>query len=339
MQNPSSSAPSKFSIKTLFSAKIGGWLIPLGGLAALLSGVSGGVALLGGVLIGVIWGNPWIATTRKLTKRLLAAAVVGLGAGMNLVEVAKMGMSGFGYTFVSIAASITLGVLLARWLCVDRNTGLLITVGTAICGGSAIAAAAPVMGADDEEMTVSLATVFLLNGLALFIFPAVGHLVELGQADFGLWAALAIHDTSSVVGASMAYGQEALKIGTTIKLTRALWIVPVTFGLGVYLARLRTSREGLESDDAPGAKPKRPWFILGFLAVAALVTFIPALRPAGEFVSQAAEKAMVLILFLIGAGLTRSTLKGLSLRPVIMGVLLWLIVASTSLLLIAAPWG
>ncbi|AWV91390.1 YeiH family protein [Bradymonas sediminis] len=338
MHDSNSQAASNYTIKALLTTQAGWWVIPLGGAIALLSGVSGGVSLLGGVVLGVLLGNPWIATTRKLTKRLLAAAVVGLGAGMNLVEVARMGASGFVYTFVSIGASLLVGVWLARWLRVQRNTGLLITVGTAICGGSAIAAAAPVLAADDEQMTVSLATVFLLNGLALFIFPPIGHAFGLGQADFGLWAALAIHDTSSVVGASMTYGQEALKIGTTIKLTRALWIVPVTVGLGMYVARSRDTESQPPASAGAAAKPSRPWFILGFLLVAAMVTVFPALRPAGQVVSQVAEKAMVLILFLIGAGLTRETLTGLSPRPLVQGVVLWVIVASASLLFIAAPW-
>lgn len=204
-----------------------------------------------------------------------------------------------------------------------RDAALLITVGTAICGGSAIAAAAPVIRAKHHEVTVSLATIFLLNAVALLVFPALGTRLGLSQDQFGLWSALAIHDTSSVVGATMQYGARALEVGTTVKLARALWIVPLTVALGAFY---RPS-----GDAAEAGKPKRPWFILGFLAAAALVTFFPSLRPAGAVLGTGAKRLLILTLFLIGSGLTASSLKSVGARPLVMGVVLWLLTASATL--------
>ncbi|BDG09140.1 YeiH family protein [Anaeromyxobacter paludicola] len=300
-------------------------LLPACAAAALLvPQVSSGAALLGGAALALTLGNPWPASTRRAVKRLLPLAVVGLGGGMDLRAVLATGARGFGYTLVSIAACLAVGRLLARALRVENNTGLLITVGTAICGGSAIAAAAPVVRAEEHETSVALATVFVLNGLALLIFPAIGHRAGLEQGQFGVWAALAIHDTSSVVGASLQYGQRALQVATSIKLARALWIVPVTLALGVAVGRRR-------QDGAAAAPGARPWFILGFVVLAALVTFAPALRPAGHLASEAAKRVMVLVLFLIGAGLSRDALRALGLRPVAHGVLLWVAVGVASL--------
>ncbi|HTP52889.1 MAG TPA: putative sulfate exporter family transporter, partial [Anaeromyxobacteraceae bacterium] len=219
-------------------------------------------ALLAGVAVALTFRNPWPARTKALTPRLLAVSVVGLGAAMNLRTVAIAGLQGFGYTLAGIACTLALGAAITRLLAVRRETGILVSVGTAICGGSAIAAAAPVIGAGDDETSASLGIVFLLNALALLVFPPVGHLLGLSQHAFGLWAALAIHDTSSVVGASATYGREALEIATTTKLARALWIVPVTLLLGAIIARERHAQ-------AVKPRAKRPWFILGFLAAAA----------------------------------------------------------------------
>ena len=190
-----------------------------------------------GMAFGLTFGAPMAATSRKASRNLLALTVVGLGAGMDLRVVARAGLDGLGYTVAGIAACLGLGAALMRLLRVERNTGLLISVGTAICGGSAIAAVAPSLRPRDHEVAVALATVFLLNALALFVFPAVGRALDLDEARFGLWAALAIHDTSSVVGAAAAYGDHALEVATTVKLARALWIVPVGLALGVWAAR------------------------------------------------------------------------------------------------------
>jgi uncharacterized integral membrane protein (TIGR00698 family) len=219
---------------------------------------------------------------------------------------------------------LALGWWLARLLKVERDAGLLISVGTAICGGSAIAAVAPVLRAKEHEISVALATVFLLNAVALVIFPPIGHAVGLGQEAFGLWSALAIHDTSSVVGAGLAYGPRALEVATTVKLARALWIVPLTLGIGWMVAR-----KGQASADAPPVK--KPWFIAGFLAMAALVTFIPALHTGGHVIAAAAQRVLVLTLFLIGAGLSREALRTVGLRPFLQGLVLWLIVGSLGL--------
>jgi uncharacterized integral membrane protein (TIGR00698 family) len=306
---------------------VGRWLVPAGATVALLPQVSSGAALVLGAGIALAFGNPWLARTRRVQKLLLPAAVVGLGAAMDLGVVLRTGLQGFGYTVVSIGATLGAGLLLARWLRVGGNTGTLIAVGTAICGGSAIAAAAPVLEADEHEMTVSLGTVFLLNGLALLAFPPLGRLAGLGQDQFGIWAALAIHDTSSVVGAALAYGSRALEVATAIKLARALWIVPLVLLLGWW--RHRGGGEGR-------ARPPRPWFILGFVLVAALVTWVPALRPAGRLVAAGARQAMVLTLFLVGAGLSREALRQVGARPLVMGGLLWVLVSAAVLGALAA---
>jgi uncharacterized integral membrane protein (TIGR00698 family) len=292
--------------------------------------VPGWVALLCGVALALTAGNPWPGRTRALTPRLLAVSVVGLGAAMDLRAVARVGLQGFGYTLVGISATLALGALLARVLSVPRTTGMLVAVGTAICGGSAIAAVAPAIGADDDETSASLGIVFLLNAVALLLFPPVGHWMGLSPHAFGLWAALAIHDTSSVVGAASAYGPGALLVATTTKLARALWIVPVTLLLGALAARR----------GAAGARSRarRPWFILGFLAAAAVVTALPALRPAGHLVAEAARRLLVLTLFLLGLGLSRDALRRVGARPLAMGVLLWLAARTATLGALRAAW-
>jgi uncharacterized integral membrane protein (TIGR00698 family) len=287
-------------------------------------------ALLAGMAVALALENPWAARTRTWTPRLLALSVMGLGAAMNLRTVAVVGLQGFGYTLVGITCTLGLGILLGRALSVRRATGTLVSVGTAICGGSAIAAAAPVIGADDEETSAALAIVFLLNAAALALFPSIGHHVGLSQRAFGLWAALAIHDTSSVVGASATYGPEALVVATTTKLVRALWIVPVTLGLGLVRARPRTEGEA--------ERPKRPWFILGFLLAAALVTFFPVLQPAGRVLAAAAQRLLVLTLFLLGLGLSRDAVARVGARPLLLGVVLWLLVAGATLAALLLGW-
>lgn len=289
------------------------------------------VGLLAGLGVAMSYGNPHVARTRALTPKLLAWSVVGLGAAMNLRVVAVVGLQGFGYTMIGISVTLLLGFLLGRWFKVRRNTALLVSVGTAICGGSAIAAAAPVLRADDEDTSLALATVFLLNAAALLIFPVVGHALHMGERAFGLWAALAIHDTSSVVGASATYGNEALVVATTTKLARALWIVPLTLGLGLWISKR-------EHHEAGRAKPKRPWFILGFLAAAALVTFLPALKPAGHFVAELAKRSLVLTLFLLGLGLSRASLAKVGPRPFFQGLLLWILVGGGTLAAILGGW-
>ena len=300
-------------------------LLPIGAVLALFPFVSAAVALVAGILIALAWGNPFQALTRKWTHTLLAMSVVGLGAGMDLRAVAKAGLQGLGYTVVSISASMALGLWLSRRFRLHRDTGLLVTVGTAICGGSAIAAVAPVIHAEEHDTSVSLATIFLLNAVALFLFPPVGHALGLTQHQFGLWAALAIHDTSSVVGAGLAYGPQALAEATTVKLARALWIVPISFAVGLLWHRSRHHHPVVK------AKGKKPWFILGFVLAAALATYVPALHAPGHAVSQVAQRSLVLTLFFIGANLTRDAIRKVGPRPFLMGVTLWLLVAGISL--------
>jgi uncharacterized integral membrane protein (TIGR00698 family) len=297
----------------------------VGALASLLPFVSAGMALVGGALVALTVGNPWQKTTRKLTHLLLAAAVVGLGAGMDLRAVVAVGAHGVGYTVVGIAVCLGLGRVLGRWLGVSRHVAALITVGTAICGGSAIAAVVPVLRPKEHDVSAALATVFVLNAVALLLFPAIGHRVGLSPEAFGLWSALAIHDTSSVVGAALAYGGNAVAVATTVKLARALWLVPLTVG-----------RALLQRRGAGGGRARRPWFILGFLAVAALVTFVPSLQPAGRVVVAGAHRALVVTLFLIGANLTRDALRAVGVRPLVLGLTLWLTMAGLTLSAVAA---
>jgi uncharacterized integral membrane protein (TIGR00698 family) len=308
-------------------------LLPVLALLCLLPVVPSWAALVGGIALALAFGNPYAARTKALTPRLLSLSVVGLGAGMNLVQVAKAGLAGFAYTAAGLALALGLGWLLGRAMKVQRDTSVLLSVGTAICGGSAIAAVAPVIRAKDEEVSMALATVFLLNATALVIFPLIGHALHLGERPFGLWAALAIHDTSSVVGAASGYGPEALLVATTTKLARALWIVPVAFGIGLLYARFHVF-----DGEAGHAKAKRPWFILGFLAMAALVTFVPALKPAGAWVNAAAKRTLVLTLFLLGCGLSREALKRVGPRPFLQGLLLWICVGAGSLGAIRLGW-
>jgi uncharacterized integral membrane protein (TIGR00698 family) len=308
-------------------------VLALGALLALTPLASAATALVGGAVIALTLGNPVPALIHRWTHRLLPLAVVGLGAEMNLGTVARVGLHGLGYTAISLTLVMSVGMLLGKWLKVDGDAGLLISVGTAICGGSAIAAAAPVLRARPHQVSVALATVFLLNGVALVLFPPIGHWAGLSQNAFGLWAALAIHDTSSVVGAGLAYGPRALAVATTVKLARALWIVPVTLALGAMVAQ-RQRRAGADGAGMAGEEAvpvKKPWFIGGFLLVAALVTWIPGLRRPGHFVAMGAHHVLVLTLFLIGAGLSREALRTVGFRPFIQGLALWLIVASLGL--------
>jgi uncharacterized integral membrane protein (TIGR00698 family) len=285
-------------------------------------------ALAAGLIYGLSGENPFHGEGRGLSKFLLQAAVVCLGFGMNLKEVLHAGASGFMYTAISIAFVLSAGVLLGKMLQVGRTQSQLISFGTAICGGSAIAAMGPILDASEEEMAVSLGTVFVLNSVALLLFPLIGHLMHFTQTQFGLWAALAIHDTSSVVGAGAKYGPTALVVGTTVKLARALWIVP----LAIATAMLKKSH----------AKISWPWFILYFCFAAVLATYVPHYVPQSATVFfglyRLGRAALTVVLFLIGAGITRNTLKEVGARPLIQGVALWVVVASLSLWAIHAGW-
>jgi len=280
------------------------------------------LALSAGILFGFVFPHPFAAQSRNAARFLLQASVVGLGFGMNLHEVLKAGRSGFFYTAISISFAIALGMALGRMLQVRGNSSFLITTGTAICGGSAIAAIGPILQANEEEMAVSLGAVFILNSVALLIFPPIGSGLHLSQTQFGLWAALAIHDTSSVVGAASKYGPQALVIGTTVKLARALWIVP----LALLTAALKRSK----------TRVQLPWFILFFCLAAVVNTYLPNFSRASHALNTFGRLGLTATLFLIGTGLSRETLRQVGWRPLLQAILLWIVVGCGSLYLIRA---
>jgi uncharacterized integral membrane protein (TIGR00698 family) len=290
--------------------------------------ISPPIALAAGLIFGLTTIHHFHLESRNLSKFLLQAAVVCLGFGMNLQQVIHAGKSGFLYTAISITFALSLGVLLGKLLKVQQTQSLLISFGTAICGGSAIAAMGPILQAGEEEMAVSLGTVFVLNSVALLTFPAIGWAMHLSQTQFGLWAALAIHDTSSVVGAGAKYGPTALAVGTTVKLARALWIVP----LAIATASLKKSKTRIHW----------PWFILYFCGAAVLATYVPRFVPSSvplfAALNRLGRSALTVVLFLIGTGITRTTLREVGLRPLIQGITLWIVIATLSLYAIHVGW-
>ena len=302
-------------------------LMPLGAAASLLPWTPPWAALLAGAALALTLGNPCVVASARLAKWLLQLAVVGLGAGVNLAIVARVGLHGLGYTFAGLVVTFALGAWLAGRLRVAPKVAALVCAGTGICGGSAIAAAAPAIGARVEETSVSMAVVFLLNGVALLIFPPLGTWAGLDPHAFGLWCALAIHDTSSVTGAAMTHGHLALVTATTVKLARALWIIPVALALGAW------SRRG-SGEAATGQRPAIPWFIGGFIAVSALFTLVPALQPLVHPVALGSRALLTLTLFFIGSGLSRAVLRVVGIRPLVHAVLLWIVIGSTTLLAI-----
>lgn len=307
------------------------WLLPAGAGAAVLPWTPPWAALLAGAALALTLGNPCTAATGRAAKWLLQIAVVGLGAGVNLTVVARVGLHGIGYTLAGLALTFGAGFWLAGRLGVAPRLSALICAGTGICGGSAIAAVAPAIGAEPAETTASLATVFLLNAVALLVFPVLGAWAGLAPHQFGLWCALAIHDTSSVTGAALALGPEALVTATTVKLARALWIVPVALLLGAWFRRRRMT-------DAPAQAPAFPWFIGGFLLLSALFTFTPGVDPAAAWVGRGARALLTLTLFFIGAGLDRRVVRSAGIRPFLHGLLLWLLVGSATLGALKAGW-
>ena len=280
------------------------------------------VALAVGLVLGLLSLNPFRTQTKSVTRYLLQASVVLLGFGMNLASVLRAGRSGIVYTAVGIAATLAIGMALGKLLQVRSTPSFLISTGTAICGGSAIAAVGPIVGANDEEMSISLGTVFILNSIALLIFPAIGGSLHLSQQQFGLWAALAIHDTSSVVGAAHKYGEAATVIATTVKLARALWIVP----LCIVTAAVRRSK----------ARIQWPWFIFFFVLAAVANTYAHALAPAFPVLYRLGGIGLTVTLFLIGSGISPATIKSVGTRPLVQGIVLWSVVAIGTLLLVRA---
>jgi uncharacterized integral membrane protein (TIGR00698 family) len=298
------------------------------------------VSLAMGLVFALLVEHPYANQSRRAAHLLLQASVVLLGFSMNLGVVLSAGRAGLMYSAIGIGCTMALGLLLGRFFGVERIASTLIAGGTAICGGSAIAALGPVLEADEEPMAVSLGAVFVLNSVALFLFPALGHWVGLSQAQFGVWAALAIHDTSSVVGAAARFGAGALAIAVPIKLVRALWIVPVCVGY----AALR--RRNMPAGAKPGARLPVPWFLLWFLLAAAVATVVPDWLPASSARLHTAFASLTWLgkaglgvtLFLIGSSLNRKALAAVGVWPLLQAVVLWIVSASASLAAIEHGW-
>lgn len=283
--------------------------------------VNAPVALLAGLIFAFACGNPYPKFNKKCSKYLLQVAVVCLGFGMNLQESLRSGADGMMFTVVSVVSVMALGVLLGYTLRINRKTSYLISSGTAICGGSAIAAVGPVLRAGEDEMAVSLGVVFILNAVALFIFPPLGHMLDMSQQQFGTWAAIAIHDTSSVVGAGEVYGSEALQIATLIKLTRALWIIPLA------LATMFIFRDGT-------GKISIPWFIFLFILAMVANTYLPLPEWLTAALTWVAKRGMVVTLFLIGASLSPATVRQVGVKPLLLAVALWILIGVSSLFVV-----
>ena len=284
-----------------------------------LSGfISPPVALLMGLVVANLSGHPFLELNHKATSILLQVSVVGLGFGMNVNSALSAGKEGFIFTVASIFCTLILGFFIGKWLNIEKKTSHLISCGTAICGGSAIAAIAPVIKSDEKQTSVALGVIFILNSIALFLFPAIGHWLDLSQQEFGLWCAIAIHDTSSVVGAANKYGAEALQIATTVKLARALWIIPVALLTSVLFKN-------------KSSKIKIPYFIGLFIVAMLLNTYVPQTALIAPYLVNIAKIGLTITLFLIGAGLNFSVLKSVGVKPLIQGVLLWIFIATAAL--------
>lgn len=278
------------------------------------------VVLFIGLVFALLCGQAYPTFNKKISKKLLQYSVIGLGFGMNLQASLASGKEGMLFTIISVIGTLLIGMFIGcKVLKLNRNTSYLISSGTAICGGSAIAAVGPIIKAKDTDMSMALATVFILNAIGLFLFPALGHWLGLSQQEFGTWAAIAIHDTSSVVGAGAAYGEEALQVATTIKLTRALWIIPLALITSIIF----------RSD---GKKISIPWFILFFIVAMLINTYLLADYPeVGKFIAGIARKGLIITMFFIGASLSIDVIKSVGIRPLLQGVLLWVIISAASL--------
>ena len=288
--------------------------------------VSPPIALFLGLLFALLFGQAYPKFNKKVSKKLLQYSVVGLGFGMNLQASLQSGKEGMAFTIVSVVGTMLIGWIIGRKLLkVERDTSYLISSGTAICGGSAIAAVGPVLKAKDTEMSVALGTVFILNAIALFVFPVIGHALDMTQQQFGMWAAIAIHDTSSVVGAGAAYGEEALQVATTIKLTRALWIIPLALATSFIFK-------------SKGQKISIPWFILFFVLAMIFNTYVLSTTEVGttigHYINDFARKSLTITLFFIGASLSSDVLKSVGIKPLVQGVLLWIIISLSTLVYI-----
>ena len=292
----------------------------------LFSIISPPVALLLGVLIVNVFGNPFVAFNHKAITFLLQFSVVGLGFGMNAASAISAGKEGFLLTIFSIFSTLIFGTLLGKWLRTDKKTSHLISCGTAICGGSAIAAISPVIKSNENQTSIALGVIFLLNSIALFAFPFIGHQLDLSQKDFGLWCAIAIHDTSSVVGAANKYGAEALQVATTVKLARALWIIPISL-LTVIIFKNKSQN----SSQNKSSKIRIPYFIGLFILAMLFNTYVPATAVFAPHIVGIAKIGLTITLFLIGATLNVNTLKSVGVKPLFQGIFLWIFIAGLSL--------
>lgn len=285
--------------------------------------LSPAVALFLGIVFALIFKSPYPKQAKKVSKYLLQVAVVGLGFNMNLHKSLETGMDGMLFTIISVTGVMLIGYVIGRWLKLLPKLSYLISAGTAICGGSAIAAIAPIVDADENETSVSLAVIFSLNAIALFIFPLIGHALGLSQLQFGTWAAIAIHDTSSVVGAGAEYGAEALATATMVKLTRALWIIPLSL-ISIFIFRKKGSN-----------KVNIPWFIFLFILAMVINTYIALPEFILSGISILSHTFLSVTLFLIGSTLSINAIRQVGFKPILLGILLWVIVSVTSLLVIA----
>jgi len=283
--------------------------------------VSAPLALLLGIIVAQWIGHPFLAVNHKATQILLQLSVVGLGFGMHIDSAIQTGKDGFLLTVISIIGTLSLGYILGKLLKLEKLTAYLITVGTAICGGSAIAAVSPTVKANEKQISVALGTIFVLNAIALFVFPVIGRFLDLSQTQFGLWCAVAIQDTSSVVGAASQYGTEALQVATTVKLTRALWIIPISL-----LSALAFNTKG--------TRIKIPYFIGLFILAIILNSYVPFFQGIGTYVVHISKVGLTLTLFLIGASLSRDVLLSVGYKAILQGLLLWLCLAIPVLLYI-----
>ena len=278
------------------------------------------VVLFIGLVFALLCGQAYPTFNKNVSKKLLQYSVIGLGFGMNLQASLASGKEGMLFTIISVIGTLLIGMFIGcKVLKLNRNTSYLISSGTAICGGSAIAAVGPIIKAKDTDMSMALATVFILNAIGLFLFPIMGHWLGLSQQEFGTWAAIAIHDTSSVVGAGAAYGEEALQVATTIKLTRALWIIPLALVTSIIFR-------------SEGKKISVPWFILFFIGAMLINTYLLADFPQiGKFIAGIARKGLIITMFFIGASLSVDVIKSVGIRPLLQGILLWIIISAGSL--------
>ena len=313
--HPSKDGDKQFIQLSLTHRKV---IFILAAILCLFPFMSPPLALFIGLVLAQLLEHPFPKVSQKITKQLLKISVVGLGFGMNVFSAMRAGREGIIFTVVSITGVLTLGYILGKVLKIERITSALISAGTAICGGSAIAALSPVMNAKEEQISIAMGTVFILNSVALFLFPVIGHALNLSQSQFGIWCAIAIHDTSSVVGAAAKYGDQALQIATTVKLARALWIIPVAFG-ATFIFK------------SPHSKVSIPYFIGLFVIAMIANTYVPFVQSIAPYIVSVAKVGLTLTLFLIGSGLSFKLLKKVGVRPLVQGVILWVTISCVAL--------